>query len=70
MSTNWELADDYGIRQNGRRYEDVALLYASLVEEYRQASRSVWDRMLGLTTIVMVSAGGWTALIALARLLR
>jgi len=62
--------DGYGIAQNSRQYWDLTGLYASLVEEYRQAQRSVWDRMLGMTTIVMVSAGGWTALIALARLLR
>jgi hypothetical protein len=32
--------------------------------------RSRWDKFLGFTTMVVVSVGGWTAIIELIRLLR
>jgi hypothetical protein len=32
--------------------------------------RSLWDKFLGITTMVGVSVGGWTAIIELIRLMR
>ena len=38
------------------------------LEEAEQ--RSLWDRCLGVVTMAVVSAGGWTAIIELIRVLR
>jgi len=32
--------------------------------------RSLWDRILGVTTMAVTSAGGWAAIIAIIRYLR
>jgi len=39
------------------------------VEDSEQ-EHSLWDKLLGLATMIVVSAGGWTAVIELFRLLR
>ena len=74
MATNWELTgmvDGYGRRQTSRFCPDPVDPYALLYEEEMQRPRrSVWDRILGLTTMLVVSTGGWIAIIALARLVK
>jgi len=74
MATNWELTgvvDGYGMRQTSRSCPDPVDPYALLYdEEMQRPRRSVWDRILGLTTIVVVNTVGWIAIIALARRLK
>jgi hypothetical protein len=41
-----------------------------LAEENCAEQSTPWERVLGLVTIAAISAGGWTAIIALVRLLR
>lgn len=40
------------------------------VEPRPVEGKNVWDKILGVSTMVVVSLGGWTAIIALVRLLR
>jgi len=55
-----------------RRYGDLSALYASLVQEDGawQNHRSVWDRVLGLGTMALISICGWAVVIEVVRLLR
>ena len=64
------MADGQHWRKTSRSGPDPQYPYASLCEEERRPQRSVWDRIAGLSVIIVVSAGGWTAVIALLRLLR
>jgi hypothetical protein len=41
-----------------------------LAEEDCAKQSTLWNRVLGLVAIVLISTGGWTAIIALASLLR
>ena len=52
--------------------KDTTTSYAcvSPVDEDFGEPHTAWDRILGLATIVLVSAGGWALLIALVRHLR
>jgi len=63
-----ESATGYAVRH----YSDLSELYASLVQEDAdwQNQLSGWDRVLGLGTIALISACGWTVIIAVMRLLR
>jgi hypothetical protein len=63
-----EDVNGYEVRQSS----DLAALYASLVQEDGdwQEQRSLWDRVLGLGTIVLVSICGWAVIIEVVRLLR
>jgi len=70
MGTDWELSDGYGMRQKRCYYQDPEGRCACQAEEEAGCRRSVRDRILGLTTMAVVSAGGWTAIIALARLFK
>jgi len=62
----------YTMRQEISSSSDLAALYACLAQEEGdwQDHRSVWDRVLGLGTMALISACGWTVIIALVRLLR
>lgn len=59
--------NDYGARE----YTDLAALYASLLQEdYGDEDyRSIWDRILGLATMALISICGWAVIIDIARLL-
>jgi hypothetical protein len=56
-------AGDSGLRE-------VISLYVALAEEDCGRQTTTWDRVLGLATMMATSTGGWTLIIALARLLR
>jgi hypothetical protein len=51
------------------QYEDYAAVEAFLLNEEGVEGRSLGDRILGIATMALVSAGGWTAIIAMIRLL-
>ena len=53
-----------------RRSDRVPAIYAALAAEDGGERRSLWDRILGMATVVFVSAGGWAAVIAAVRLMR
>jgi hypothetical protein len=58
-------------RLRGRRRNDqVRAIYAALAAEDGGERRSLWDRILGMATVMFVSAGGWAAVIAAIRLMR
>lgn len=61
----------FSMRRKGRRWDDgVRAIYAALAAEGGGERRSLWDRTLGMATVVFVSAGGWAAVIAVLRLMR
>lgn len=48
-------------------------IYRVRVAEFHETGaceHTVWDKLLGLTTIIVVSAGGWAVVIELIRLLK
>ena len=53
-------------------HNDPSLLYALLLQEDLdwQNQRTVWDRILGLGTMALVSICGWAVIIEVVRLLR
>jgi hypothetical protein len=71
MGTQWQVSQPEirSISVGDSRLQESISLYAVLAaEDCRQLTP--WDRVLGLVTIAAISAGGWTAIIALVRLLR
>jgi hypothetical protein len=72
MSAESEVMNGYKMRQESSSSSDLATLYACLAQEDAdwQCHRSVWDRVLGLGTMALISACGWTVIIAVVRLLR
>ncbi len=57
-------------RLRGRRNDQVRAIYAALAAEDGGERRSLWDRILGMATVMFVSAGGWATVIAVIRLMR
>jgi hypothetical protein len=57
-------------RLRRRRNDRMRAIYAALAAEDGGERRSLWDRILGMATVVFVSVGGWTAVIAAIRLMR
>lgn len=57
----------YGVRQ----YSDFSALYASRLHEDLddQNQRSIWDWILGVATMALISVCGWALIIEIARLL-
>jgi hypothetical protein len=62
----------YKMRQESSPSSDLAALYVLVAQEDEdwQNRRSLWDKVLGLGTMALISACGWTVIIALVRLLR
>jgi len=58
-----------GMRLERGQYEDYAAVEAVLLNEEGIEQSSLWDRILGIATMALVSAIGWTVIIALIRLL-
>jgi hypothetical protein len=56
---------------NSEIYDDPSLLYALLLQEDLdyQNQHSLWDRILGLATMALISICGWAVIIDIARLL-
>jgi len=53
-----------------RELSDLSALYASLQEDLDWPNhRSVWDKVLGVGTMALISICGWAVIIELARLL-
>jgi hypothetical protein len=52
-------------------HDDPSILYALLLQEDLdwQNQRSVWDMILGLGTMALISVCGWAVIIDIARLL-
>jgi hypothetical protein len=57
----------YGVQE----YSDLSVLHASLFQEDLdyQHQRSIWDRILGVATMALISVCGWAVIIEIARLL-
>jgi hypothetical protein len=72
MGTQSQVSDltAFEVSTANSRLQEAISLYAVLAAEDCGRQLTVWDRLVGLITIVAVSAGGWTAIIALVRLLR
>jgi hypothetical protein len=71
MATQWQISEPgrFEGSAGSSRVEEIISLYAALAEADCADQSAPWDRLLGLATIVSVSACGWMAIIALARLL-
>jgi hypothetical protein len=69
MGTQWQVSQPGAleVRAGSPSFREIISV---LAEEDRVEQLTPWDRVLGLVTIAAISAAGWTAIIALARLLR
>jgi hypothetical protein len=67
MATQWQVSEPevLGISAGDSRLQEVISLYAVLAAEDCGRQSTTWDRVLGLVTMVVVSASGWALIIAL-----
>jgi hypothetical protein len=69
MGTQWQVSQPGAFEAMAGSPSFLEII-SVLAEEDRVEQSSPWDRVLGLVTIAAISAAGWMAIIALARLLR
>jgi hypothetical protein len=65
-----QIASGIGLREEKLQVADLEAFYAELEEEESWERKSLGDRVLSVATIALISACGWTAIIALVQLLR
>jgi hypothetical protein len=57
----------YRFGEMRRRLGELRVVRAPEKQEIEREERSVWDRILGVSTVLVVSLGGWAAIIELVR---